>query len=670
MNELVRLELIRESLVAVVNEMRANIIHAAYSSVIYEGHDFSCALIAADGRLAAQSLDDHPLHIFPVPYSGREVVRAFAGDIHEGDIFLHNDPYTGGTHLNDVLMLYPVFHAGRLVMFATVRCHWGDVGGMTPGSLSGRVNEIIQEGLRITPTRICDKGRMNDAFLELLFNNMRTPEERRGDFSTMLGTGRKAAEHIERLFERFGEGLLDDVETLFAKSEALMRARIRSCPDGVFHAEGYIESDGHSPDPLAVRLKLTIEGDDLTADFTGTSPQTNGPTNVGPAMAMNAVGTIVKSFLDPKTPINHGSFAPLRVIAPEGSFINARDPAPCGGMVECKALMDSVVVAALGQAVPEMVAGDNKGGGNHVYLAGPRPDRNGIYLFYEWPAGGTGASAGVDGNNTVRYFTEGDFNSINNAEVIEGLFPLRIERCELRPGSCGDGTFRGGFGMRREVRILEDQAVLSVLSEKNSIPPYGVDQGKNGAANRFTVERDGQVIEPSPIPGKVSGFALREGDIVRLESSGGGGWGDPLARDPERVRMDVLRGYISAEQAKSRYGVALKPDGSIDPETERLRQELEAARVNLRLEAANEDSFVGPRRQFPVPKDSAERLGVGDGDLVELVAGRGANVRGWARLVEAGDDKTLMLGPSALSLLNATPGESVEVRAVRAAPEA
>jgi N-methylhydantoinase B len=239
MTDLVQLELIRESLIAVVGEMRANIIHASYAPIIYEGHDFSCALMAADGRQVAQGLADHPIHIFAVPYSTREVVKAFGDDIHEGDLFLHNDPYTGGTHLNDVLLLHPVFFEGRLAMFAAIRCHWNDVGGMTPGSLSGRVREIVQEGIRIAPTRICDRGVMNRGVLDLLFNNMRGPAERRGDFNAMLGTGRKAAEHLGRLFARFGgRALLDAVEELIARAERQMRVRIAECPDGDYYAEG------------------------------------------------------------------------------------------------------------------------------------------------------------------------------------------------------------------------------------------------------------------------------------------------------------------------------------------------------------------------------------------------------------------------------------------------
>ena len=408
MQEIGRLELIRESLVAVVNEMRANVIHSSYSSIIYEGHDFSCALVAPDGRLIAQGVDDNPIHNFSVPYSTTEVVRVFGADIHDGDIFVHNDPYTGGTHLNDVLMLFPVFHDGRLAMFTATRCHWGDVGGMTPGSLSGRVQEIYQEGLRIVPTRICDRGRMNEAWLTLLFDNMRIARERRGDFNTMLGTSRKAAEHVGRLFARFGgAALLDAIEELVARAENVMRERIAGIPDGTYHAEGYLDSDGHGDAPLRGRLALTVGGDRLVADFTGSSPQTKGPTNVGPAMAFNAVASIVKSCLDPDTPVNHGSFTPIEIVNPQGSFLNATLPAPCGGMVECRALMCGLVVSALGQALPERRVGDLKGGGNHVYVSGPQPGRDGIFLLYEYPAAGTGATGRTDGSHGVRALSRG-----------------------------------------------------------------------------------------------------------------------------------------------------------------------------------------------------------------------------------------------------------------------
>ncbi len=670
MRELGELELIRESLVAVAAEMRANVIHSSYSSIIYEGHDFSCALLTADGRQAAQSLEDHPIHLFAVPYSAQQVLKTFVDDIHDGDIFLHNDPYTGGTHLNDILMLRPVFHGGRHVMFAAVRCHWGDVGGMSAGSISGRVREIFQEGMRVTPTKICDRGAMNEAFLTLLFDNMRVPVERRGDFNTMYGAVRKAARHLRRLFDRFGpEAFLGGVEELIRRSESHQRRRIGELPDGDRFAEGYIESDGHGPAPLVARLKLTVAGNSLIADFSGSSPQSAGPTNVGPAMARNAVVTIAKSFLDPDSPINHGSFAPIEVVVPEGSFLNARSPVPCGGMAEVKYLLDSTVAAAFGQVVPDMMTGDARCSANHTYISGPCPETDGIYLFYEYPSGGTGAVHGRDGHNGIRVYTEGDFNAIQSSEVVESQNPLRVERCELREGSCGDGQWRGGFGIRRDIRVFNDRSTLSVLSDKNVIPPYSVNGARNPAGNRFTVVRDGAVVEPSPIPGKVTGFPLEPGDVVRMEGAGGGGYGDPLARDPAAIRRDVKDGLLTEEQAESRFGVVPDGRGRVDAgRTARRREELLAERVMLAVRTAAGETFDGPRRLLEISGESAARLGVAAGEMIEITAGKGANVRGWARVSEANGDGEVAVDPSTLGLIRAAPGELVQVRPVLRAP--
>ena len=666
MKDLVQLELIRESLIAVVNEMRANIIHSSYAPIIYEGHDFSCALMSADGRQVAQGLADHPIHIFAVPYSTQQVVAKFKDDINEGDLFLHNDPYTGGTHLNDVLMLQPIFFDGELGMFAAMRCHWNDVGGMTPGSLSGRVNEIIQEGIRIEPTKICDRGVVNEPFMNLLFNNMRARSERLGDYNAMVGTGRKAEEHLQRLFKRFGGGLLGGIEELIARSERQLRAKISERPDGDYFAEGYIESDGTNPDPLVVKLKLTVKGDEIIADFAGTSAQTNGPTNCGPAMALNAVGTIVKSFLDAKTPINQGSFNPITVISEPGTFINARNDAPCGGMAECKFLIDSVVASAMGKVAPEMTVGDLKGGANHIIISGSDP-RGSNYIHYEWPAGGTGASDGTDGSNAVRSYNEGDFNSIQSVEMVEAQFPLRIERCEIRESACGDGEFRGGFGLRRDVKILGRTGALSVLSEKNVIPPYGVEGGSNGAANSFTVIRDGETTQPSPVPGKVSGFPLKTGDVVREETAGGGGYGDPLKRDPELVRTDVAEGYLSVGEAAHRYGVMIDGDKVDTAATEAKRAALSKSKISVAVELSNEEMTDGPRRQFLVPKSLATSLNVGDGDLIEIFTGPGSPLRAWARLGDGGEN--IVISATSLDILGVAPGDHVGVRAARHHPE-
>ena len=255
------IEIIRESLIAVVNEMRANMIRASYSPIIYEGHDFSCCLMRGDGAQVALGRDDHPLHMLAVPVSTAAILADFVGDIEDGDVFLHNDPYTGGTHLNDMLMLRPVFVAGRLLFFAAVRSHWNDVGGMTPGSLSGRVTDIYQEGLRVQPTKVVARGTVNAPFIDLLLGNMRNAAERRGDFDAMLGVCAKAADRLVALAHKFGDRLDDAMGVMLARAERTMRDRIAELPDGEYRAEGFLESNGHTPEPLAIRLCLTIAGE-------------------------------------------------------------------------------------------------------------------------------------------------------------------------------------------------------------------------------------------------------------------------------------------------------------------------------------------------------------------------------------------------------------------------
>lgn len=658
-------ELIRESMVAVVNEMRANVIHASFSSIIYEGHDFSCALLTADGRLLAQSLDDNPIHIFAVPHSAAEIIRGYGADIGPGDAFLHNDPYTGGTHLNDILLLQPIFIDTTLLAFAAVRSHWGDVGGMTPGSISGRATEIYQEGMRIPPTRIASNGRIHDEIMRLLFANMRAPAERQGDFKTMMGAAAKAGEQVRILAARFGtQTLLSAIDTLLANAEAVMRQRIRDCPNGIYCAEGYVESNGHTDVPLVARLRMTVHDDWVDVDFWDASPQTAGPTNVGPAMAINSAGTVLKAFLDPDTPINHGSFQPIRVNAPEGTFINARLPVACAGSVEVKTLLDSLIAGALGQALPHKMVGDLKGTGNHVSIAGSGSERP-FYLFYEYPAGGTAATQRGDGSHATRTYTEGDFNSISSAEVIECEMPLRIEQIAIRMDGHGHGRFRGGCGIRRDVRVLESGAVLSVLSDRNTIPPYGVARASAGQGNRFAVLRDGAEITTSPIPGKIAAFALKQGDLVRIETAGGGGWGDPAERDLASVATDVAMGTTSREVARDRYGVVLTGLGVVDSSaTAERRSAIDCSRVMLQVVSTESDAYEGARRIFAVAPATAQRLGVTDGQLCEIANPAGPGLRGWTRIASDCPHDGLLLGPFGRSVLRCEAGALFELRRI------
>jgi N-methylhydantoinase B len=665
----ITLEVLREALVSVVREMRVTLVRTAFSSILYEGEDFSCVLMDGHAQIVAMSKgQDHPLHIVPIGWSMKAVREKFGDDIHPGDIFLHNEPYTGGTHLNDVAMIYPLFGAdGELFVFPVVRAHWGDVGGMSPGSLSGRATEIFQEGVRIPPIKVVDRGRPNEAALDLIFSNMRGPRERRGDYQAMLGTCRMAIERIEALVARYGATTIREaVAELMDRAEGRMRRAIRGLPAGEYVYEAHLEAGTERLEPLTVRAKVVVEGDTITVDLAGTSPQTLGPTNVGPAMAPTGAFTIIKSFLDPGSDVNSGAFRPLTVITPPGTIVNANPPAPCGGMVEVKYCVESAVMGALAQALDGKIAGDLKGGGNHCYVGGPHPRTGETFIFYEYPAGGTGGFDGGDGSNTVRTWTESDMTTLQPIEAVEQLYPVRIERTALREDSGGPGRWRGGLGLTREVRIQTAGAQLSVLAEKAVLPPFGVCGGGAGSTNRFWVRRDGRRVEASPLPGKVSGFPLEPGDVVLMESSGGGGFGDPLERDPARVAADVAEGYVTAAAAEAIYGVVLR-EGEPDARASAAgRAELRAARPRvLMLAAEGLDAERG--REIRLGADVAARLGVAPGAVVELVNPRGAPLRAWvASLITSSPvgRPRAEVAPIALRMLAITDGTEVEVRAI------
>jgi N-methylhydantoinase B len=662
----ITLEVLREALVSIVREMRVTLVRTAYSSILYEGEDFSCVLMDGDAQIVAMSKgQDHPLHIVPIGWSMKAVREKFGDDIHPGDLFLHNDPYTGGTHLNDVALIHPLFTPeGRLFVFPVVRAHWGDVGGMSPGSLSGRATEIFQEGLRIPPIRIVERGRPDQAALDLIFANMRGPRERQGDFQAMIGTCRKAAERVEALTARYGTATVREaVAELMDRAEARMRRAIRSMREGEFRYEAHLESGTERLEPLTVRARVLIRGEAITVDLSGTSPQTAGPTNVGPAMAPTGAFTVLKAFLDPGADVNSGAFRPLTVIAPPGTIVNANPPAPCGGMVEVKYCVETAVMGALAQALDGKVTGDLKGGANHCYVGGPDPRSGGTFIFYEYPAGGTGGFEGGDGSNSVRTWTESDMTTLQPVEAVEQLYPVRVERTALREDSGGPGRWRGGLGLRREVRVQAAGTRLSVLAEKAVLPPFGVCGGGAGATNRFWVRRKDQALEPSPLPGKVSGFPLEPGDLLIMESSGGGGFGDPLDREISRIAADVAEGYVTRAAAERIYGVVWR-DGAIDEAaTAQRRMALKAGRLRIPLKAgAGLDAERG--RLIRLDADTAARLGVAPDAVVELVNPRGAPLRAWvAELLPAGAGHA-EISASALGMLALADGAEVEVRAV------
>jgi N-methylhydantoinase B len=365
----ITLEVFHEALVSTVAEMRVTVLRTAFSSIIYEGQDFSCALTDAQGRLVALSREDTPLHVGPLNLQVPAAVRKFAGELAPGDILLANDPFTAGTHLNDVLVMAPIFTGDRLRLIACIRAHWGDVGGMTPGSISGRATEIFQEGVRIPIIKIYDRGRPNDAALELLFANVRQPRDRRGDFHAQLATAKTAEDRLHAIIRRFGADAVETgVRQILDRTEARMRAQIKTLPAGEYEFEDYMDSDGNAPEPVRIRVRVAVREADLEVDFTGSSPQRHGPVNASLAVAATAVFVTLKALLDPLGHINEGAFRPVRIVAPPGSVVNATYPAPMGGFTEIYRRVSGTLMGALGRAAPARLAGDTKGTANHVYI--------------------------------------------------------------------------------------------------------------------------------------------------------------------------------------------------------------------------------------------------------------------------------------------------------------
>jgi N-methylhydantoinase B len=576
--DLVTMSVACEALGSIVREMRRSMVRSSYSSIIYEGYDFSCVLIDRHGRLIAESGEDHPFHIIPVAGAVAGALKQH-GSIGPDDILLHNDPYTGGTHLNDIAVIWPVFidaasPDGRAAFYVVIRSHWGDVGGMSPGSLNGAATSILQEGLRLNYLKIPRSGASE--VMRLIFDNVRVTREAVSDFHSTLGICRVAERRLDALSRRYSAGVLDAaIEDLLDTSERRLRAAVRALPDGVYRHIAYLDGNAATPHPLRVSMALTIDGDQLHADFTGSSDQVAAPLNAGPAIAPTSVLTVVKSFLDPRGPINSGTLRVLDVTAPEGSIVNARAPAACGGLNEVRFACDAAVMGALGRIIPERVTGDVRGTSNHTYIGGND------FIFYEYPSGGTGGFFDGDGNQAVRAFNEGENVSIQSSEVIEAIFPLRVRRNEIRADSGGAGQYRGGCGLIREVEVTQPGAYLSVLSDRNIIPPAGVNGGASGAPNAYCVKRDGALVKLSDFPGKIANFPLATGDVVIMQSSGGGGWGDPTAREASSLADDLEDGYVTAGGVGAYRATALairpRPTEGLSAEACRLHPAMAAS---------------------------------------------------------------------------------------------
>ena len=550
-------EILKNALLKIAEEMRVVLSKTAYSPILKSAGDFSCGLFDVRGAMVAQG-PDLPIHLGSMPDAVAAVVAAFAGDIHQGDAFIHNDPYQGGSHLPDVNVVRPAFHDGRLIGFACLRAHWPDIGSATPGSY-GAVTEIYGEGLRLPPVRLIAEGRLNCDIEAIILANVRTPDERRGDLGAQLAATLRATERLAALAERYGaETLIATMAEVMDYSERLMRAMLSDLPDGEGTFEDFLDGDGiaDGPEgdaPIHIRMQVIKRGDRITVDFAGTDPETAGPINAPLSVTASGVYCGLKTSIDPNSliPPNSGCWRAIEVTAPEGSLLNCTFPCPVVyANHEISHRLADMVMGALSQFLPDQVMACSQGTSAILTLGGVHPATGARYVSYETIKGGFGARPNKDGINTI---CAGISNTMNTpVEVIEMAFPVRLLEYSIAPDTGGAGQYRGGNGSRRIWQMLPGaDATGTLCMERITSPPFGLLGGKAGAAARVTITTpDGATRD---LPGK-GAFAAPAGSVIDMLTPGSGGMGDPGARDAAALARDLEDGYVTPEGAKRDYG--------------------------------------------------------------------------------------------------------------------
>jgi N-methylhydantoinase B len=551
-----RFEVVKNALYAAAEEMKIVLAKTAYSPLLKVAGDYSCGIFDINGNMVAQG-PDLPIHLGSMPDAVRAVVRAFPR-VAPGDVFIHNDPYDGGSHLPDVNVVAPAFHDGTLLGFGCVRAHWPDIGSATPGSY-GAVTEIYGEGLRLPPVRLYRDGKPDPSIEAIIFANVRTPSERQGDLRAQVAANTRAALRLSELAAKYGTGtLLDIMQEVQDYAETMMRAALRALPDGeaeftdIFDGDGVIAQGETGDATFKVHLKITKAGDTITADFTGSDPAVAGPMNAPLTVTASGVFCALKMIADPKSliPPNSGCWRPVTVKAPPGCVVNAQHPSPVVyANHEISHRVADMVMAALFAITPRTVMAGSQGT-SAVITFGGTDDRTGDrFVSYESVKGGFGARPMKDGINAVASTVSNMSNT--PIEILEMSFPLRVEEYALVPDSGGAGTYRGGLGVRRVWRVLGRQALAAVCLERTVTPPFGLAGGLAGAPARISLIAPGSNARALTSKG---GFQAPAGSLVVLEAPGSGGYGPPSGRDESALSEDVLDGYVTASEARRVYG--------------------------------------------------------------------------------------------------------------------
>ncbi len=574
----IRLELIKNGVGSIADEMVLTVVRIAYSSIMKDTMDLSSAICDRQGRLIAQGLS-LPLHLGSIP-DAMDAVRAEFGDrLAPGDVVVLNDPYHGGMHLPDVFMFRPIFAGDRLIGYAVLVAHHNDMGGRVPGSSAADSTEIFQEGLRIPALKLYEAGRPNETLFRMIGLNVRVPDVVLGDLRAQDAACRIAERGLAALAARYGIAELERAfDELLDYSERGARRTIAAIPDGVYRFTDYLDDDGVDLDrPVPVAVTLEVRGDTLTVDFTGTSPQVRGAINSTLSFAKSVVYFAIRSIMDSDVPNNAGFFRPIRVVAPERCLVNPSPPAACAARGVTGFRVIDAIFGALAQAVPERVRAAGEGGTTSYSIAA-YDEAGRLTLFREAMMGNWGAGYRREGLDGVA----NPAANISNApvEVVEHQAPIMVERYELVPDSGGPGRWRGGLAVERQLRFLGERATLQLRSDRRRFPPYGLCGGRPGAPSRtYLGDEKGWRLLPTKFT-----MPLRGGQALRHVLAGAGGYGDPLERDPARVLDDVRNGKVTPEAAERDYGVRLAgPPWRVDAAaTEALRAARRSAAPGLR----------------------------------------------------------------------------------------
>jgi N-methylhydantoinase B len=553
-------EIVKNSLYKIAEEMRVVLAKTAYSPILKSAGDYSCGVFDANGDMVAQG-PDLPIHLGSMPDAVRAVVAAFGADVHDGDVFIHNDPYFGGSHLPDVNVVRPAFHERRLLGFACLRAHWPDVGSATPGSY-GAVTEIYGEGLRLPPLRLASRGVLNPDLEKVILANVRTPDERKGDLGAQLAATLRAIERLTALARRYGgERLIGYMREVMDYSDRLMRAALTDLPDGEGAFEDFCDGDGIPDDALGndarfrVRLAVRKARDRLIVDFAGTDPQVKGPMNAPLSVTASGVYCGLKTAIDPNNliPPNSGCWRSIEIRAPKGSVVNVDFPAPVVyANHEMSHRIADMIMGALAPFMPDQVMACSQGTSAILTLGGVDPRTGRRYVSYETVKGGFSARPNKDGINVI---ASGISNTMNTPiEILEMAFPVRVERYEIEPDSGGAGRYRGGCGARRVWRMLAGaDATGALCMERMTSPPFGIRGGKPGAAAVVTLTTPDGATRDLPSKGA---FAAPAGSLVDMRTPGSGGFGPPAERDRAAIARDLRDGYVSPQGAARDYGIA------------------------------------------------------------------------------------------------------------------